>query len=206
MIVYAESNFVLELAFLQEECEQAEQLVGLADSKEIQLIIPAFSGSEPYERMTRRKNTRQELHDRLAAEVRELKRSSPYIGIDETTRGLNVILSESASEEKARLDATLGRLTNISTMIPLTGDVLRTSIDYQSEFALGPQDAIVFASVVSHLQSQDSDAAKLLVTRNVRDFSNQDISDLLSRHSCKLLFRFTDAVGYIQSRLRRDGQ
>ena len=206
MIVYAESNFVLELAFLQEECTQAEQIVGLAESREVQLIIPAFSGSEPYESMIRRKNRRRELHDRLAAEIRELKRSSPYTGIDDTTRGLNVILSESASEEKARLDAAIVRLTNISTMIPLTSEVLRASIDYQGQFALGPQDAIVFASVVSHLQSLNSGEPKLFVTRNSRDFSNQDIKDLLLTHNCELLFRFADAAGYIQSRLRRDAQ
>lgn len=54
MIVYVESNFVLELAFLQEECAQAEEISKLAESGEIQLAIPAFSGGEPYERMIRR--------------------------------------------------------------------------------------------------------------------------------------------------------
>jgi len=35
MIVYVESNFVLELAFLQEECEQAEGVAELAESGEV---------------------------------------------------------------------------------------------------------------------------------------------------------------------------
>jgi len=118
---------------------------------------------------------------------------------------LTAILSESASDEKARLDAVLLRLTNISRMIPLDNDVLRVSIDYQGQFALGAQDAIVFASVISHLESLDPTEEKLLVTKNRNDFLNPDISDLLSSHNCKLLFRFTDAIGYIQSVLRRVG-
>lgn len=205
MIVYVESNFVLELAFLQEEREQAGEVARLAESSEIQLVIPAFSGGEPYERMVRRSRDRKALHDRLASEIRELSRSSPYTNIDDTARELTAILSESASDEKARLDAALLRLTNISTMIPLDNDVLRVSIAYQGQFALWAQDAIVFASVISHLQAVDPAQEKLFVTKNRNDFLNPDISDLLSSQRCKLLFRFTDALGYIQSVIRRAG-
>ncbi|HJQ70583.1 MAG TPA: PIN domain-containing protein [Blastocatellia bacterium] len=205
MIVYVETNFVLELAFLQEECEQAERIANLAESGEIQLVIPAFSGGEPYERMIRRSRDRKALHDRLAVEIKELSRSSPYTNIDDTSRELTAILSESASDEKARLDAVVLRLTNLSRMIPLDNDVLRISIGYQGQFALGIQDAIVFASVVSHLQSLDLTEEKLFVTKNRNDFLNPDISDVLSSHNCKLFFRFMQAIGYIESVLRQAG-
>lgn len=203
MIVYVESNFVLELAYLQEECEQAEEIARLAESGEIKLAIPAFSGGEPYERMTRRSRERKALQDRLAIEIKELSRSSPYANIDETARELNAVLSESASDEKARLDATLLRLINLSGIIPLDNGVLRLSLDYQSKFALSPQDAIVFASVVSHLQSLEPSEEKVFVTRNKNDFVNPDIFEFLSSHNCKLLFKFTDAIGYVHGVIRR---
>jgi len=101
-------------------------------------LMPAFSGGEPYERMIRRSRDRKALHDRLVVEIRELSRSSPYTDIDDRSRELTAVLSESASDEKARLDAVILRLTNISTMIPLDSDVLRVSIDYQGRFALRP--------------------------------------------------------------------
>lgn len=203
MIVYVESNFVLELAFLREECAQAEEISKLAESGEIQLAIPAFSGGEPYELMTRRSRDRKALHDQLSREIKELSRSSPYANIDDTARELTAVLSESASDEKARLDAALRRLIDLSSIIPLNNDVLRLSINYQPQFALSPQEAIVFASVVSHLQLVEPAEGKVFVTKNKNDFVNPDIFDFLSPHNCKLLFRFTDAVGYIHNVLRR---
>lgn len=202
MIVYVESNFILELAFLRGESGHCEDLGQLAESGEIELMLPAFCGGEPYESMIRRSRSRKALHDQLAAEIKELSRSSPYSSIDETARSLTAILSQSASEEKSRLDATLLRLINISRLIPLTSDVLELSITYQAEYGLSPQDAIVLASVVSDLQAQDQEGEKLFVTQNKTDFLNPDIADLLADNSCKLLFRFEDAVGYTRSILR----
>ena len=49
MIVYVESNFVLELAFLQEEYESCLELLHLAESQAMHLVLPAFSVGEPYE-------------------------------------------------------------------------------------------------------------------------------------------------------------
>jgi len=47
MIVYVESNFVLELAFLQEEYERCLELLRLAESQDIHLVLPAVSIGEP---------------------------------------------------------------------------------------------------------------------------------------------------------------
>ena len=49
MIVYLESNFVLELAFLQAEHEECSAILRLAETGEIRLVLPAFSIGEPYE-------------------------------------------------------------------------------------------------------------------------------------------------------------
>lgn len=203
MIAYVESNFVLELAFLQEEHDHADGIAQLAQSGKIKLVMPAFSGGEPYERMTRRSRDRKALHDKLAVEIRELSRSVPYANIGDSAREVTVVLSESASDEKARLDSALLQLLNISTIIPLDNNVLRLSLDYQSRFALSPQDAIVFASVSGHLKSMPQAEEKVFITTNRNDFLNPDISDFLTEYSCKLLFRFSDAVGYIQSVLKQ---
>jgi hypothetical protein len=49
MIVLAESNFVLELAFQQEEQDEVERLVVMAEAREVELVIPACALFEPYE-------------------------------------------------------------------------------------------------------------------------------------------------------------
>ncbi len=75
MIVYVESNFVLELAFLQEEYESCLELLHLAESEAIHLVLPAFSVGEPYEVWVRRSKQRRELRDQLR---RFFKKNFPY--------------------------------------------------------------------------------------------------------------------------------
>lgn len=78
MIVYLESNFVLELAFLQAEHEHCSALLRLSKSGEIRLVLPAFSIGEPYETWVRRSKRRRDVHEELTTAIRELSRSSPY--------------------------------------------------------------------------------------------------------------------------------
>ncbi len=46
MIVYVKTNFVLELARLQEQHESCEELLNLASTNKIKLVLPAFSITE----------------------------------------------------------------------------------------------------------------------------------------------------------------
>jgi len=46
MNVYVESNFVLEHALEQEQCESCEELIRLASAGSIRLLVPAFSLAE----------------------------------------------------------------------------------------------------------------------------------------------------------------
>lgn len=48
MIVYVESNFVLELALGQEQSASAEAILALAEAKKIELVVLGFALSEPF--------------------------------------------------------------------------------------------------------------------------------------------------------------
>jgi hypothetical protein len=78
MNVYVESNFVLEQALEQEQCESCEQLIGLASAGSVQLVIPAFSLAEPHGALLRTKNARSRLRNELLPHLRELARSRAY--------------------------------------------------------------------------------------------------------------------------------
>ena len=54
MIVYVESNFILELAFLRTEHESCTALLDSGESHELRLALPAFSIGETYEGWVRR--------------------------------------------------------------------------------------------------------------------------------------------------------
>ena len=101
MIVFIESNFVLELALLQEEHRSCDSILSLAESLTIDLAIPAFSLFEPYEVWRRRTRERAELHGRLNREMGQLARTEPYAKIVEDLADPASILLRSGNEASA---------------------------------------------------------------------------------------------------------
>jgi len=78
VIVYIESNFVLELALVQEDSTSCEAILQLAETGAIMLAVPAFSLGEPYETLVRRHRERRLLAGALAGEMTQLRRSTAY--------------------------------------------------------------------------------------------------------------------------------
>ena len=198
MIVYVESNFVLELALLQEEHQSCDSIISLAESRTIDLAIPAFSLLEPYEVWRRRTWERTELHKRLIQEIGQLARTETYAKTVEELGDPASILVRSGNEDKRRLDLTLRRILDCAVVIPLQGETLRDAIQFQGSLDLTPQDSVVYASVIAHL-SDDSPGTKCFLNRDSKDFSIPDISEELGRYDCRLITRFSDGLSYINS-------
>ena len=184
MIVYIESNFVLELALLQEEHRSCDSIVSLADSLTIDLAIPAFSLFEPYEVWRRRTGERTELYERLTQEMGQLARTEPYAKTVEDLGDPASILVRSGNEDKRRLDLTLGRILDCAVVIPLQGETLRDAIQFQGSLGLSPQDSVVYASVIAHL-SVASPGPKCFLNRDRKDFSIPDVREELGRYDCR---------------------
>lgn len=199
MIVYVESNFVLELAYLQEEYESCLALLSLAESQDIHLVLPAFSIGEPYEAWVRRAKQRRELRDQLDKTIRELSRSRPYQGATDEFQELTKVLLRSGEEEKSRLDEILERILRAVEVIPVGLDTIRTATTFQKRRSLSPQDAIVYASVLDHLASAP-EGPRCFITRNSRDFLIPDIESELATYACRLLTRFDAGLSYVRSR------
>lgn len=198
MILYAESNFILELAYLQEEHSQCERILELADAGTVHLIFPAFAVAEPYWAWVGRKKRRQSVHTALAQELRELGRSAPYAESIEQFTDITKALLVSGEDEKLRLDQTIDRVLQVSELIPLEREALRTAVDIQITTDLGPQDSIVYASILSDLINVARAEPKYFVTKNSKDFDNPDITDELARYRCALCTSFGEAYGNIR--------
>ena len=198
MIVYIESNFVLELALLQEEHRSCDSIVSLAESLAIDLAIPAFSLFEPYEVWRRRTGERTGLHKDLIQEMSQLARTEPYAKTVEDLGDTASILVRSGDEDRRRLDLTVRRILDCAVVIPLQGETLRNAIQYQGSLGLSPQDSVVYASVIAHL-SVSSPGAKCFLNRDRKDFSIPDISEELGRYDCRLITRFPAGLNYISS-------
>lgn len=197
MIVYVESNFILELAYLQEHYVNCERILELAAAEKIKLILPAFAVGEPYFAWVGRKKVRARLHEELTRQIRELGRSEPYAGSKERFQDITKALLVSGEEEKLRLDDAIRRTVNQCDLIPIDAEIVTDGIEIQIRHNLGPQDSIIYASVLSHLSNADRQVAKIFVTKNSKDFSNPDVVQELQNLGCNLFTNIGAAYGEI---------
>src|SRR5947208_14400423 len=147
MIVLVESNFVIEFAQRQSEIADADRIVSLAENREIELAIPACALFEPYETLVRRRKQRTETVRKLSDEIAQRGRSQQFADLPATSQAISRVLSGAAEVEHRALDDALVRLASCATVIPLSGTMLKSSLDARRRFSLQPQDSIVFTSV-----------------------------------------------------------
>jgi predicted nucleic acid-binding protein len=202
MLVYVESNYLLELAFEQEEVGDCIALLELAETKQVSLVLPAFSIGECLERIGRRKSQRLTIQRSLREEIRELGRSASSATLSDQLRSLTDSLIAGADADEQRYDSLLRRLLGCAHFVPLDADVVRSSLGTGSQYGLSPQDAIVLTCVLSHLNANRPVRA-LFVNRNRKDFSNPDIIAILGTLQCVLKVRFSDGIAFLRADLAR---
>lgn len=202
MNVYVESNFVLELALAQEQQASCEEIVQLSEAGRMNLVVPAYSLVEPYETLIRRHRQRKRMKIDLDAELGQMIRTVPFSQRLSGFQELTALLTDSAGEEATRLEAVRGRLMSTCEVIPLDSERMAAASRFQVEHDLSPQDALVYASVISHLALSTLKASCFL-NRNSRDFDDPDIVDELRRHACTLIPRFDDGLSYVRSEMTK---
>jgi predicted nucleic acid-binding protein len=203
MIVCIESNFIFEVAFLREEHQRCEAIIGLASSGSIDLALPAFCVGEPYEAWWRRDRQRRDLSRKLTIEIDELSRSEPYQESPTRFTELTSFLIESGDDEKRRLDQAMDEVLSVAQVIPIGLDILRAAITYQTTLALSPQDSIVYASTIEHLAHSDRGPAAF-VTKNAKDFANPDIKAELANYGCKVFLKFAGCLAYVRNAIANE--
>jgi len=155
MNIYVETNFVIELASLQEQHESCEKIIEICEAGHATLVLPAFCIAESYEALIRRANTRTQIANDLAKELRELSRSKPYKDEIDAFQSITGLLARSSQEEDQRLIATLERILKIADIIPLEAGIVLSATQYRVTYKFKPKDSIVYSSVLHHLASID---------------------------------------------------
>ena len=106
ILLYVETNYILELAFAQEQSESCQRLLEISEQGNLRLVIPAFSIGECFETLVRRSKKRKQLANTVSMELREISRSLSYrseaVALDSITR----LLIPSLEDDKRRLDET----------------------------------------------------------------------------------------------------
>jgi len=204
MIVLVESNFVIEFAQRQAEIADAERIVALAEDREIELAIPACALFEPYETLIRRRKQRTETVRKLIDEIAQLGRSQHFADLPATSAPIYQVLYGAAEVEHRALDDALVRLANCATVIPLSGTMLKSSLDARRRFSLPPQDSIVFTSV-EHFLRDRTGTESVFANKNSADFSGPEMETYFAQLGCKLFASFSNTRQYIESMVRRTG-
>src|SRR6266566_814823 len=139
MIVYVESNFILEVALEQEQFASAEAILKLVEENKIKLAFPSFALSEPFATVMRRDKERSVLIESLTVTLRQLQRSEPDKQIALVLQPLLVLLQDAkdaVSGEFSRLHSTVARLLKIGTSIELDESTLEQAKNYQRLFKM----------------------------------------------------------------------
>jgi hypothetical protein len=197
LIVYVESNLILEIALGQEQSTAAEQILGAATSGVVELVVPQFCLSEPFSTLTERGRGRLRLSRMLTEQLRQLERSSPHKPLIEA---LQVAPATLVSFEKAELDlleSTVGRLLAAGSTIALDGTMFQRAIAYRQMYALSAQDATIYSCIIAHLSTQDPTEPKCFVSRNYKEFDDPDIRDELRQYTCEYADSFENALRFI---------
>ena len=199
MIVYVESNFILEIAFTQAEASSCEEVLGLAEAGAITLVLPAYSIAECYEALLRRSRDRSALQGQVAEELGQLGRSQPYSEMVEDASGLVQLLVRSGEEQKRRLEEVVTRTLGVAELVSINLELFTLGRSLQDSHGLQPQDALVYASVLTHLPSRPAEQ-KCFLNRDSKDFFAPDITRELATHDCRVIPQFRNGVGYIRAR------
>lgn len=202
MNIYVETNFVLELALLQEQYKSCGNIISDCQEGKTNLVIPAYCLVEPYETLIRRTKTRQKLKEDIKTQLEELARSEPYKeDVAALKSDLTNLLAGSSDEDNERLREVLSQILSLAEVIPLAPCILTSAFGFESSLNLSPQDSIVYTSVISHLSVTEVEK-KCFLNRNSRDFDTPDIVEALDNYGCKMLFSFNNGYNYIQSQIR----
>ncbi|HWE49721.1 MAG TPA: hypothetical protein VG273_08035 [Bryobacteraceae bacterium] len=199
MNVYAESNFVLEIALEQDECESCTEIIRLASAGRLRLIIPAFSLAEPHQAIAGKAKARSRMRDDLRTHLNELARSRRHREIPATFDALAAALVASAEFEKEGLRRAVSQLLQNAHIVPLDAAILDSAASIEIAYGLSGQDAIVLASVFRHLEANALEESCFL-NKNRWDFDDPDILERLDALRCRFFPRFTPALAWISSR------
>ena len=202
MKVYVETNFILEMAFEQNQSTACEAILQLAEQTSVHLAIPAFCFTEPHGRLQRQNHARGELQRKLAGERKEFSRS-PHFTEEQKTAWDTVsgMLVSSTQQAEQRLGTVRGRVLRTARILPLTASVIEMAVQGQVQYGLQFPDALVLSSVLEDLQSGQEQACFL--NANSKDFDEPAVVNDLKKRNCKPMWRFDAALEYIRATVQK---
>lgn len=196
--VFVETNFLLELAFEQEQARACEGLLDLAERGAITLHLPVVCLLEAHKSLRDRYREWRRMRDQIKNDIfREGARMASLRERAASVRaGVDEMVDEYLAEAARRLDAFAAKAEAVCDILPMEPATVAQANRHREELGLALFDAVVLATVVESLRATRRDA--LFITRNSRDFEDPQIRAQLRALSCKLFTSFDSALKHIE--------
>ncbi len=201
MNIYSETNFFLEIVFSQEQSKYCEKIISLCQKKKIKLIIPAYSFAEALYKLEAQRKKCENFQRELNSQISQLAQTIQYNSQIANFRALDTFLTQNIEEEKKRFEKCRKSLTKLAEIIAFDAQTLEKAKITATKYDLTLQDAIVFSSILNHLQ-QNKTSQNCFLNRNSKDFSQPGIVKRLKTLNCKFFADFEKAYNFINSQIR----
>jgi len=197
LIVYVESNFLLEIAREQEQAADAEQILGLGEAGNISLRVPTFALCEPFSTLTYKQMERQRFVAAAAPLLTDVRRAQPDQSVAENLAAVTKAVVAIGGRETDRLTQAVARMLRCCRVLPLTPETAAEAEQASDAFGLSPQDALVYASVFVDLPTDGSVPRKIFVSRDRQLLGS--VTSVLASRGCDSVYSFKDALARIRS-------
>lgn len=198
MRAYVESNFVLELVLEQEQHQACEEIVRLAETGTIELVIPALGLIEPFMTLHRRRRELDEVARTVKKHLRQIARTASLTAAAASS-DVEELFGTSNRKARQRYDEIRLRLARTAAVLPLTDGSLRAAEKLRAQYGFELPDATIFAAILHDLRRGGSSSCFL--NRNTHDFREAALVTLLAQHACTLLGSFDAGLAFMRSRI-----
>jgi predicted nucleic acid-binding protein len=200
MMIYVESNFVLELTLLQKQYQACQEIIELCSNNHAKLVVPSFSIAEPFQTVVRRSREIRDLNEKISIEIQQQARSMPYQNRAKLLQSITGFHVKYTAENMNRLNNVIENVLKIAEIIPISYEIMTDAIRLRKTTKLDENDSIVYASVINHLaNSKEIDNCFLNV--NFHDFDKPNIVNELKKNKCSYFNNFVIANTAIRKKL-----
>ncbi len=201
MIVYVESNFILELALEQKESPVVDDILKLAENGVIDLAFPGFSLGETFTSIMHTQSERQGLRNRSDTVLKQLRQSVQselHKQVVSSLPPVLTLLTELAARELELLHTTITRMLHAGRLLEVSTSSFLQAVVYQNKFGIRPKDSIIYAGIIEDLKQRPVSEQKCFLSRDKKAFNDDpEIKAELSTYNCRYISSFSDGFRYI---------
>ena len=171
--IYAETNFLLEIALRQPEAVACAKILRFARAGAVELCVPALCVAEASEHLVARYRGRRSLQSRIEEAVDQIARSSDrrndrikMDSVDLVSRFVNLV-----EREEAQFDRSRRRLLELGAVLPVTASAVGRAAklelaleDSGRKDGFGRFDAAILGTVLADLAERPAPGACFVTT------------------------------------------